>query len=38
MCLITKLVMNCCFYSRTFDSWITEFQLDFSDVNPMDDL
>ena len=38
VCLITNLVTNCYFHSRTFDSWITEFQNDFSDVNPKDDL
>ena len=38
MCLITKLVANCCFQSGTFDSWITEIQIDFADVNQKDDL
>ena len=38
VCLITKLVANCCFHSMTFDSWITAMQIDFSDVNPKDDL
>ena len=38
VCLITKLVENSCFHSRTFDSWITAMKIDFSDVNLKDDL
>ena len=38
VCLITKLVTNCCFHSRTFDSWITEIEIDFSDLTPKADL